>query len=118
MRRTDARRCKIGGPDGIASSFQVSAYSGEPREASLTRNLFAKEDWRSALADELEGNGPQVALVVDAGAATGDRERLTRAREGPDVGVVGDAGKAQGVRPPAESGEEMALTRPGNVIWP
>ena len=44
VRRTDARRCKIGGPDGIARCFQVSAYSGEPRESIRARNLLSKED--------------------------------------------------------------------------
>jgi hypothetical protein len=30
VRRADARSAQIGGPDGIAQAFQVSAYSGEP----------------------------------------------------------------------------------------
>jgi hypothetical protein len=51
--RADARSAQIGGRDGIAHSFQVSANSGEPLDAGrAARNLFAKDDWRRALLDE------------------------------------------------------------------
>jgi hypothetical protein len=44
MRRADARSAQISRPDGVARSFQVSAYKVEPPEAVLARNLFAKDD--------------------------------------------------------------------------
>jgi hypothetical protein len=58
VRRPDARSAQIGGPDGIAQSFQVSAYSGEPVSASRARNLLANDDWRPALGDEPMKSGP------------------------------------------------------------
>ena len=44
VRGADARSAQIRSPDGVARSFQVSAYSGEPVEASSARNLLAKKD--------------------------------------------------------------------------
>lgn len=80
-------------------------------------DLLSEDDGRSALGDELEPVGPEVAIVVEAGAVSGLRERLTRARAGPDVGVVGDSGESECVRPPADAGKEVPLSRPGNIAW-
>src|SRR5690606_10645840 len=49
VRRTDARSRQIGGPDDISQRFQVRPYSGEPFTSSLARNLFSKDNWRTAL---------------------------------------------------------------------
>ena len=61
VRRADARSAQIGSRHGISQYFQVSEYSGEPFTSSLARNLFAKDDWRSALADEPSHLGPEVS---------------------------------------------------------
>jgi len=77
VRSGNARRCKIGRPDGVAFTFQVSENNVEPREPSRSRNLFPKDDARSTLADELEPCGPKVAVVGETSALAGSRERLT-----------------------------------------
>jgi hypothetical protein len=58
MRRADARRAGIRRPDGVALSFQVSLYKVEPTEAVRARYLFAKDDCRAELPDEMEPGGP------------------------------------------------------------
>ena len=115
VRRPDARSAQIGGPDGVALSFQVSANNVEPREASPARNLLSKDDWRAALADEAEPLGPEVALVGEAEAGTGAREGLTWTASGPDGAIVGPPGEAKGVGPGAESGEGVELGSAHNV---
>ena len=115
VRSPDARSAQIGGPDGVPRAFQVSANNVEPREASPARNLFAKDDWRAALADEAEPLGPEVALVVEAAAGTGAGEGLTWTASGPDGAVVGPPGEAKGVGPGAEAGEGVELGSAHNV---
>jgi hypothetical protein len=62
-------------PAGVASSFQVCRYSIEPTFSNRCRNLFPKDDVRAALADEIEEDWPEVALVslgeLLSGAAEG-----------------------------------------------
>jgi hypothetical protein len=53
VRGADARSAKIKRPDGVTLSFQVRLYKVEPSEAVLARNLFAKNDPRFALSDEV-----------------------------------------------------------------
>jgi hypothetical protein len=115
VRGADARSAQISRPDGVARSFQVSENSVEPPKPVRARNLFAKDDWRPALVNELEPGGPEVALVVEPSSPTGCAERLAGAAPGPHVGVVGDASEAQGVAPSGDPGEEMPLSRPANV---
>jgi hypothetical protein len=110
VRGADARSAQIGNPDGVTRSFQVSVNSVEPREAILARNLFAKNDWRSALGDELEPIGPEVPIVVEPGAVARLRERLARARPRPDVGVIVESGEPAREAPSTDAGEEMALS--------
>ena len=108
VRGANARRCKIGGPDDIAFSCQVSTNSGEPVSASASRNLLAKQDWRAAVSDSIEPGGPEVALVGGASSLPGAAERLAGAGSGPHVGVVGDTGESEGEGPATEAGEEVA----------
>jgi hypothetical protein len=58
VRSTDARSADIKRPAGVSRSFQVSLYKVEPSEASLTRNLLAKDDARLALGNEVVPGGP------------------------------------------------------------
>ena len=83
MRRADARSAEIGGPDGIAHSFQVSAYTGEPRPSKLRRNLLASDACRAALRDEAEELGPEVAGVGSSLLLAGGAERLARTASSP-----------------------------------
>lgn len=76
MGRADARSAQIGSRDGIAQCFQVSEYSGEPCTSIAARNLLDKERCRAALSDELEEDGPEVALVTGAASLPGLTERL------------------------------------------
>lgn len=105
-----ARSAQIRHPDGVTRSFQVSTNSIDPGEAILARNLLAKHRCRAALGDEAEEDGPQVTLVGLAFPLAGRRERLAGAAAGPDGAVVGPSGEPQGDRPPADPGEEVALT--------
>lgn len=109
VRRTDARSRQNGRPEGVTATFQVSAYSVEPREASRACNLLAKHDCRSALADETEPPGPQVSLVGVSKPLARSGERLARAASGPNGSVVCHPGKSQGVAPPADPREEVRL---------
>ena len=115
VRSPDARSAQIGGPDGVALCFQVSSNKVEPREASSTRNLLSKDDWRAALANEAEPLGPKVALVIEAEAGARTGEGLARAGAGPDGAGVGPPGEAKGVGPGAEAGEGVELGSAHNV---
>jgi hypothetical protein len=117
--RSDARSRQIGGPDGIAKSFQVSSYSIEPRDAIAARNLFAKDRCRRALADEPPKLGPQVPLVGFAFPLAGFAERLARTRSGPDFPIVGPSGEPQGEFPSSDSCEKVAssVSSSQNVFW-
>jgi hypothetical protein len=84
VRRGDARSAQIGGPDGISQCFQVSAYSGEPLTSKAARNLLSKDDWRSALGDEVAEDGPEVTLVVLAALLSGAGEGLAGTASGPN----------------------------------
>lgn len=44
VRRTDARRRKRDGPEGVIHGFQVSVYKVDPRVDSLASNLLSKDD--------------------------------------------------------------------------
>src|SRR5690606_1277064 len=103
-------------PDGVTVSFQVSLNKIDPAVSNRCINLFAKDDWRAALADETVEGGPEVAVVGRAFAASSGREGLAGAGTGPDGSVVGPAGKAQGEGPAADAGEEMALGKSAQVI--
>jgi hypothetical protein len=61
---TDPTRAKIRRPNGVTRSFQVSRYSVEPSESSLSRNLLSKDDWRTALLDEPKEVGPEMSFVI------------------------------------------------------
>ncbi len=109
VRRTDARSAQIARPDGVARSFQVSENKIEPLEAVRTRNLLPKDDWRAALADELEPDGPEMPIVGEAFLAPALRERLTGTGTSPNGKLVWPFREAERVRPPAEPGEEVSL---------
>jgi hypothetical protein len=117
VRGADARSAEIDRPDGVTRCFQVSVYSVEPRKAVARRNLLSKDDWRAALADEIEPGGPEVAFVIEPSPLSGGAEGLAGAASGPDGPVVGPAGESEGVGPDADAGESMELRRGGDLFW-
>jgi hypothetical protein len=116
MRRPNARRCKIGGPDTIATCFQVSSYSGEPCTSSLARNLFSKDDWRAALFDKPSKSGPKVPLVSRAFSCSCHAEGLAGTTPGPALPFP--AREFERVRPAPDAGEEVALLVSSEVVSP
>jgi hypothetical protein len=116
VRRTDARSAQIESSEGVTRSFHVSAYSVEPIEAVLARNLLAKDDVRAALSDEAEPLGPEVALVVESSALACGAEGLTGAGASPNGNVIWPPGEAQGVTPDADAGEGVELGESSHVV--
>jgi hypothetical protein len=110
-----ARSAQIGGPNGIASVFQVSANSTEPFKSVTARNLLSKDNWRTALGDETMEGWPEVPPVSVAFSETDDRKRLTGAWTGPDGFVVTPSSETQGVGPSSDSSEEMDLREPFEI---
>jgi hypothetical protein len=113
----DARSAEIRRPDGVTRSFQVIAYSVEPRERSAACNLFPKDHDRAALADEPPPNRPEVPLIGEAAALAGGAERLAGTRSGPAGPAVGPTGEAERVGPATDPGEEVALVESAKVFW-
>lgn len=109
LRGADARSAEIDRPEGVSRSFQVIENKVEPSESVFARNLFAKDDFRMALADEMVPVRPKVPLVNKPIASACRGERLARATPGPDGAVIGPSSKSESERPSADPGEEMAL---------
>jgi hypothetical protein len=116
VRGPDGASWQSGGPDGITTLRQISSHSGEPLAPKRACNLFAKEDWRSALADEVEPGGEQMSSVSCASALASDGEGLAGRRARPAFEVFA-SGELEGEGPPADPGEEVTLSKPGKVIW-
>lgn len=116
MRRADARSAQIRGPDGIAQSFQVCTYSGEPFASKFARNLFAKRDCSFAEGDKIPEDGPEMARVGFARLPARATEGLAGTGAGPNRSGVWPAGQAQGETPPSDSGEEMLLCESGDFM--
>ncbi|MBB5543572.1 hypothetical protein GGD70_003887 [Paraburkholderia fungorum] len=117
VRSTDARRRERDTPDGVTHRFQVSLNKVDPRVDVLARNLFSKDDWRPALADEPCPSGPKVPLVSKPSAFACRAERLARTGTGPNRSIVRPASESKRVRPDTDSGEEMALGESEKVVW-
>jgi hypothetical protein len=83
----------------------------KPSVVNRCFNLLTKDNVRSALADEVEPDRPEMALVCNAPPDTGCAERLAGATARPNRSVLGPSGKAQGVAPAAETGEKMTLNK-------
>ena len=109
VRGADPRSAQIARPEGVTRSFQVSRNKVEPREAVRARNLLAKDDCRTALSNEIEPDGPEVALVSKPSLGAGLREGLAGAAACPDWDVVGPAGEPEGVAPHADASEGVKL---------
>ena len=63
VRSADARSRDTDRPAGVVFSFQVSLNKVEPAVVNRCFNLFTKDNWRAALADEIKPNGPKMAII-------------------------------------------------------
>jgi len=115
VRRPDARSRDTNRPAGVTFSLQVRLNKVEPAVVNRCVNLLTKDNVRSALADEVEPDRPEMALVGNAPPGTGRAEWLAWATACPNRSVLGPSGKAQGVAPTAKAGEEVALGVSGKI---
>jgi hypothetical protein len=115
VRSANARRCKIGRPEGVACRFQINRNSVEPLEPSRARNLLSKHDCRAALSDEPSPRRPKVARVREAFAFAGCGKWLAWAGASPNRSSIGPAGESQRVGPSPDAGEEVAGDVAGEV---
>jgi len=115
VRRPDAASRETNRPAGVTFSLQVRLNKVEPSVVNRCFNLFTKDNWRAALADEVEPDRPEMALVGNAPPCTGCAKGLAGATARPNRSVLGPSGKAQGVAPAAKTGEEMALNKSGKI---
>jgi hypothetical protein len=116
VRRADARSRENRRCAGVSFFFQVIEYQVEPSVLNRRLNLFSKDCWRAALADEPEPIGPQVPGVLDAPVPPGIGERLAGARAGPDRHIVGPPCEAEGIGPAADARKEVPLRVVPQVI--
>jgi len=97
MGSADARSAQICRPEGVSLAFHVRRYKVEPSEAVFTRNLFSKDDWRPALADEMQERWPYMPLVRKPLSFACRAERLAWAGAGPHWSIVWPSSLSQGV---------------------
>jgi hypothetical protein len=116
MRRARARSRETNRPEGVTFSFQVSLNKIEPSVLKRCFNLLAKNNCRTALADEAEPFRPQMAVVSNAFLITRRREGLAGARACPNRSVIGPSGKPERVRPDTDSCKEVALCITSEVV--
>src|SRR5438105_2031317 len=105
MWRPNAVCAQYARPNRVVRCFQVERYSVEPAESSRAANLLAKDCDRTALADETEPGGPEMARIGVAGAGARSREWLAGARACPNRSVS-PPGELQGIGPSANAREE------------
>lgn len=74
MPRVDRASWQHRRPAGVVHGLQIIEHVVEPNLRA--RNLFPKDDWRSALRDERKPEWPQMALVTYTLAVAGEREWL------------------------------------------
>jgi hypothetical protein len=109
VRRVDARSRQYGIPDGVTFSLQVNSHSIEPSVGNSSFNLLSKDDWRLALAEETEDDGPQVSLVVHTFLLPCNGEGLAGDTSSPNREVWVYSRESQGERPSRNSCEEVTL---------
>jgi hypothetical protein len=116
VRSADPRRADIERCAGVVLSLHVSLNKVEPREASLARNLLPKDDFRTALSDEMMPCWPKVPLISKPKLRASLAERLARTGTRPNRSIIWPSGAAKGERPDADTGEEVALGVRAEVI--
>jgi hypothetical protein len=111
VRGVDRESRYIDRPAGVVICFQISSYSIEPSVPSLSRNLFSHDNIGSAGANKSVEVRPQMALVVNSGAFTGDGEGLAGAASSPNRSAIRPSREAERMRPAADACEEVALIK-------
>lgn len=114
VRPFEPRSAQIARPEGVTRTFQVSRYKIEPVERA--RNLLSKDDCRAALADKLEPDRPEVAIVVEPLLLSGGTEGLAGAGSSPHRNVICPSGPSESMAPHSDACEEMALREASKVI--
>jgi hypothetical protein len=117
VRGADARSRQNRRPAGVTNSLQVIENGIKPCFGSLAFNLFSKDDWRTALADEVEPNRPQVPVVREASFPASLGEGLTGTGPCPDWQSRGPTGKLQGKLPAPDASEEMNPSVSHKFFW-
>lgn len=79
VRGGNACSWQIGRCAGVTCRFHFITYAIEPRKGRAACNLFAKNNWRAALADEPRPLWPQVPFVVFCALFARDAEGLAGA---------------------------------------
>jgi hypothetical protein len=116
VRSAEARSAGIDRPDGVIRCFQVSANKVEPSKSVRACNLLAKDNVRSALANEPRPVRPEMALITESSRAPRCTEGLAGAGAGPDSPLVGPSCEPEGVGPDPDPGEEVALDEASQVV--
>ena len=80
-------------------------------------DLLSEDDLRSALADEIEHDGPEVPFVIGSPLLAGTAKWLAGARACPDWPVLWPPGETQGERPTADASEKVTLGKSNKLIW-
>jgi hypothetical protein len=88
MRRTDPRSRDTGSPKAVTFSFHVRLNKIEPAVSNRCFNLFPKDNVRAALADEIEPDGPEMALVGGSFLIACGAKRLAWATTCPNRSTV------------------------------
>ena len=110
VRPCDTASWQYGRSHGVAFGLQVMSDFVEPSVGNRSRNLLSKHDWRTALADEPEPYGPEMARVGCAAPSPRSAEWLAGAAPRPDGPAVVPPREPEGLRPSADPGEEIALS--------
>ena len=118
MGRPDTASWQYSRRDGVAFAFQIMSGFVQPFMGNRGRNLFSKDDWRFALADEPEPYWPEMAFVRLALLLSGGTEGLAGATAGPDRSIVRPGCHSECEGPSTDSGEEVALGISAEVTGP
>lgn len=104
-------------PAGVAFSLQVCRYSIEPPVPNRACNLLPKDMLRAALADEVEEDGPEVALVGLSESFSGCAEWLARTASGPHGTIIRPSRQSKSKGPSEYAAEEVTLDKVFNFVW-
>src|SRR6185312_2896721 len=92
VRSTDAVCTQYAVPQGVAFCFHVCLNKVDPLHSR--RNLFTKDQFRSARSDEVEPARPEMPLVSKPLSFACRAERLARTTAGPDGSIVGPSSQS------------------------
>lgn len=117
MRSADARSAAIDRPAGVVLTFQVRRNKVEPAKSVVARNLFTKDDSRTADADKVVPVRPYVPLIIKPCSFACRGERLARAGARPHRTIVEPACVPERIAPDTDTGKEVTLREAAEVRW-